>query len=94
MSADFHEPTAPRDRSEGLWAGRRRQGANRDASSACLREPAGADPGHDPRRALPARRGAAGRWREVVERAAAEAAVYRDAGVDALLVENMHDVPT
>ncbi|MCK6548952.1 BtpA/SgcQ family protein [Myxococcota bacterium] len=29
----------------------------------------------------------------LVERAVAEARVYRDAGVDAILVENMHDVP-
>lgn len=30
---------------------------------------------------------------ELVERAAREAAVYREGGVDGLLVENMHDVP-
>ena len=43
--------------------------------------------------ALPGTPRSRGSMAEVVERAAAEAAVYRDAGVDALLVENMHDVP-
>ncbi|MEZ4773052.1 MAG: BtpA/SgcQ family protein [Bacteroidia bacterium] len=30
---------------------------------------------------------------QIVDRAAAEAAVYRQAGVDAIAIENMHDVP-
>ena len=43
--------------------------------------------------ALPGTPQYAGSLAAILERAAAEAAVYRDAGVDALLVENMHDVP-
>jgi membrane complex biogenesis BtpA family protein len=38
-----------------------------------------------PRHALP--------MREIVERAVAEARIYREAGVQALMLENMHDVP-
>ena len=44
-------------------------------------------------RALPGTPRAARPVREIVEVAAAEAAIYESAGFDAILIENMHDIP-
>ena len=44
-------------------------------------------------RALPGTPKYDGEIKKVIEQALAEAKIYRDAGVDALAIENMHDIP-